>query len=91
MTDTDFRGALLTHLKYTLGKDAEHASLRDWRVALSPVVRDRITAAWFESTRRTYELKHKRVYYLSMEFLIGRLLEDANVNLVYLFMFYSNH
>lgn len=81
MTDTDFRDALLTHLKYTLGKDPEHAHLRDWRVALSHVVRDRITDSWFEATRRTYELKHKRVYYLSMEFLIGRLLEDAIVNL----------
>ncbi len=69
------------HLKYSLGKDAAHASLYDWRMSLSLAIRDRIVDPWFASTRRTYELGKKRVYYLSMEFLIGRLLEDAVVNL----------
>ncbi len=36
---------------------------------------------WFASTRRTWAEDRKRVYYLSMEFLIGRLLEDATINL----------
>ncbi|MEM7710839.1 MAG: glycogen/starch/alpha-glucan phosphorylase, partial [Pseudomonadota bacterium] len=44
-------------------------------------VRDLIVEPWFEATRRTYEAKGKRVYYLSMEFLIGRVLEDATINL----------
>ena len=69
------------HLKYSLGKDAAHASLYDWRMSLSLAIRDRIVDPWFASTRRTYQLEKKRVYYLSMEFLIGRLLEDAVVNL----------
>jgi starch phosphorylase len=69
------------HLKYSLGKDAAHASLYDWRMSLSLAIRDRIVDPWFASTRRTYERQKKRVYYLSMEFLIGRLLEDAAVNL----------
>ncbi len=58
-----------------------HATSYDWRMALSYAVRDRIVERWFASTRATYEGHEKRVYYLSMEFLIGRLLEDAVVNL----------
>jgi starch phosphorylase len=44
-------------------------------------VRDRIVDPWFAATRGPMPGQHKRVYYLSMEFLIGRLLEDAMVNL----------
>jgi glycogen phosphorylase len=82
MTKTHpFRDAVLTHLRYSQGKDPDHASVYDWRVALSLAVRDRIVDRWFEATRATYAAGHKRVYYLSMEFLIGRLLEDAIDNL----------
>jgi glycogen phosphorylase len=81
MTKTHpFRDAVLTHLRYSQGKDPDHASVYDWRVALSLAVRDRIVDRWFGATRATYAVGHKRVYYLSMEFLIGRLLEDAMVN-----------
>ncbi|CAM4091858.1 glycogen/starch/alpha-glucan phosphorylase [Palleronia rufa] len=73
--------AILQHLKYSFGKDAEHATVTDWRLALSYAIRDRIVDPWFASTRATYAQHGKRVYYLSMEFLIGRLLEDATVNL----------
>ena len=77
----DFRDTLLRHLKLSLGKDPEHASLYDWRMALSFSLRDHVVDPWFESTRKTYEARGKRVYYLSMEFLIGRLIEDVAVNL----------
>jgi starch phosphorylase len=77
----DFRKVILRHLTYTLGKDAEHAEVFDWRLALSHAVRDRIVSRWMDATRRTYRADAKRVYYLSMEFLIGRLLEDNIANL----------
>ena len=80
MSDVTLKNAILSHLKYSLGKDADHATVYDWRVALSLATRDRIVDPWFESTRATYRAGAKRVYYLSMEFLIGRLLEDAMVN-----------
>ena len=73
--------AILERLKYSLGKDAAHATVYDWRMALSLAVRERIVDSWFASNRATAESGAKRVYYLSMEFLIGRLLEDAVVNL----------
>ncbi len=75
------RARVTQHLTYTLGKDKSHASLYDWRMAVSYSVRDILIEPWFEATRKTYEAQGKRVYYLSMEFLIGRILEDAMVNL----------
>ena len=81
LTTEGLKADILRHLTFTLGKDADHASLYDWRMALSFAIRDRIVAPWFASTRRTWAEGRKRVYYLSMEFLIGRLLEDATVNL----------
>ncbi len=81
MTTSDLRDGVLRHLKYSLGKDADHAHIYDWRVALSLAIRDRIVDPWFATTKAAYAGRRKRVYYLSMEFLIGRLLEDAIVNL----------
>ncbi|MFB2532574.1 glycogen/starch/alpha-glucan phosphorylase [Paracoccus sp. p3-h83] len=73
--------AIRHHLTFTMGKDEAHASLYDWRMALSFALRDRIVAPWFAATRKAYDNGLKRVYYLSMEFLIGRLIEDAAMNL----------
>uniref|UniRef100_A4WRL9 Alpha-1,4 glucan phosphorylase n=1 Tax=Cereibacter sphaeroides (strain ATCC 17025 / ATH 2.4.3) TaxID=349102 RepID=A4WRL9_CERS5 len=81
LTPNVLKTDVLRHLTFTLGKDAPHASLYDWRMALSYAIRDRIMEPWFASTRRTWEEDRKRVYYLSMEFLIGRILEDATINL----------
>ena len=81
VTPNLLKAEVLRHLTFTLGKDAPNASLYDWRMALSFAIRDRIVEPWFASTRRTWAEDRKRVYYLSMEFLIGRLLEDACVNL----------
>lgn len=77
----DLRDSIHRHLTYTIGKDKSHASTYDWRMAVSCSVRDLIVDSWFAATRRTYEQQGKRVYYLSMEFPIGRILEDAVINL----------
>ena len=81
LTPNLLRDDVARHLNFTLGKDAPNASVYDWRMALSFAIRDRIVEPWFASTRRTWAEDRKRVYYLSMEFLIGRLLEDATINL----------
>ena len=75
------REEILHHITFSMGKDPDHASVYDWRMALSLAIRDRGVAPWFAATRRTWEEGRKRVYYLSMEFLIGRMLEDAAINL----------
>src|SRR5690606_25039266 len=68
-------------LKYRVGKEPSVATRHDWLTASIKVVRDRVVDCWIESTRRAYEKGDKRVYYLSMEFLIGRLMRDAFSNL----------
>ena len=77
----DFKRAILRRLVYSVGKDWEHAMPRDWCVAVILAVRDRLMDRWMTSTRQAYDTDVKRVYYLSMEFLIGRLLEDSMANL----------
>jgi starch phosphorylase len=76
-----FRATILEKLRHGVGKDAEHATERDWFVATALTVRDRVVGDWMDATRRTYREGSKRVYYLSLEFLIGRLLFDALGNL----------
>jgi starch phosphorylase len=75
------RKAILGKLIYSVGKDPDHATRHDWFVALALAVRDRLVDSWMDSTRATYAKDKKRVYYLSLEFLIGRLLADAVHNL----------
>jgi len=45
------------------------------------VVRDRIIDRWIDSTKQAYEQGAKRVYYLSLEFLIGRLMRERGLEL----------
>src|SRR3954465_14356580 len=75
------REAILDKLVYAVGKDPRHATRHDWFVALALAVRDRLVDGWMATTRQVYEGDRKRVYYLSLEFLIGRLLGDALRNL----------
>lgn len=76
-----FRRAIEDKLRYAVGKDPTVASERDWFLATTLAVRDKIVDGWMESTKATRASGRKRVYYLSMEFLIGRLLTDALNNL----------
>jgi len=75
------RRALIAKLAYTVGKDPIVASNHDWFIAAALTVRDRIVDRWFPSTRAIYAERRKRVYYLSLEFLIGRLLGETLNNL----------
>lgn len=68
-------------LRHRVGKDERAAKPHDWYTASVLALRDKIIDAWMESTRRTYDAGSKRVYYLSLEFLIGRLLRDALNNM----------
>jgi glycogen phosphorylase len=68
-------------LRHRVGKDERAALPHDWFTATALTLRDTIIDRWMESTRQTYEDGGKRVYYLSLEFLIGRLLRDALSNM----------
>ncbi|MFV0454147.1 MAG: glycogen/starch/alpha-glucan phosphorylase [Pseudomonas sp.] len=76
-----FRENILRKLTYAIGKDAVHASQLDWYEAVALATRDRMIDRWMDRTREAYRQNGKRVYYLSLEFLIGRLLTDSLSNL----------
>ncbi|HTH17416.1 MAG TPA: glycogen phosphorylase, partial [Magnetospirillum sp.] len=70
------RTSLSSHLLYSVGKDPVNATARDWFVAAAYTVRDRISERWMPTLNRYYDRDQKRVYYMSMEFLIGRTLSN---------------
>ena len=72
---------IIERLTYRIGKNAAAAKSHDWLAASILVIRDRVIDRWIETTRETYEAGGKRVYYLSLEFLIGRLMRDAISNI----------
>ena len=78
---TNLASEILTSLRYRIGKDATVATPHDWLAASISVVRDRVIERWIEATKEAYKDEAKRVYYLSLEFLIGRLMRDAFSNL----------
>ena len=69
------------HLRYSLAKDRFSATDRDRYVALATAVRDRIIERWILTQQRHHRNDVKRVYYLSLEFLMGRLLASNVVNM----------
>ncbi len=69
------------HVRHTQGKDPSVATQRDHLVAVAHMARDRMTDQWTRTSLTYARERPKRVYYLSMEFLLGRLLEDALLNL----------
>lgn len=77
----DFRDAVLAKLTYAVGKDPEHAFEHDWFQAIALAARDQMVDHWMDHTRQIYRSQQKRVYYLSLEFLIGRLLTDSLSNM----------
>jgi starch phosphorylase len=79
--ENELRDAILAKLTYVLGRNKETATDNDWFQATALAVRDRLVDIWMTSRAETKRLKKKRVYYLSREFLVGRLLLDTLTNL----------
>ena len=76
-----FKHAVLTRLRYAVGKDPADAYPHDWFEAVALAARKYQVDGWEETTRAIDRSQRKRVYYLSLEFLIGRLLIDNLSNL----------
>jgi starch phosphorylase len=77
----EIKSAVLAKLTLAVGKDPAAATDLDWFVAAALTVRDRITHRWLTTERASRGKGRKRVYYLSLEFLIGRLFDDVLGNL----------
>jgi starch phosphorylase len=77
----ELEARILGALRHRIGKTERAAKPHDWYNAAVLALRDDIIDRWFDSTSSAHEAGAKRVYYLSLEFLIGRLLRDALSNL----------
>src|SRR5215475_3718031 len=77
----EIKRAVLAKLALELGKDASVATDRDWFVAAALTIRDRTVHRWLAVNRASHAQGRKHVYYLSLEFLIGRLFADVVENL----------
>jgi starch phosphorylase len=73
--------AFADHLQYSQGKDEHTATALDRYFAVAYAVRDRLTRRWIPTQQAYYKHDAKRVYYLSLEFLMGRALENNLLNL----------
>lgn len=69
------------HLHYTLVKDRNVSTPRDYYFALANTVRDHLTSRWIRTQQHYYEKDPKRVYYLSLEYYMGRSLTNTMINL----------
>jgi glycogen phosphorylase len=77
----EIKGAILAKLRLAIGKEAGMANRHDWYKAAALALRDRIVHHWLTAEKQSYDAGRKRVYYLSLEFLIGRLFTDALNNM----------
>jgi glycogen phosphorylase len=77
----ELKSAVLAHLALSVGKNPSHATDRDWFVAAALTIRDRLVHRWLDVDRAEHGAGSKRVYYLSLEFLVGRLFSDVLCNL----------
>lgn len=81
MSAEDLRARILSKLAYSVGKDVASAREHDWLTAAILAVRDGIIDGWAHTIHEAKRSGRKRVYYLSLEFLIGRLFKDALGNM----------
>ncbi|KAK2539032.1 Pygl [Columba guinea] len=77
----DLKRGFNRHLHFTLVKDRNVATPRDYYFALAHTVRDHLVGRWIRTQQYYYEKDPKRIYYLSLEFYMGRTLQNTMINL----------
>ncbi|OQW93964.1 MAG: glycogen phosphorylase [Beggiatoa sp. IS2] len=80
-TAVAIRQGIENHLNYTVGKDATIATDRDWFNVVAHTLRDRLVERWRKTMSNYYQQDVKRIYYLSLEFLIGRSLKNSMLSM----------
>ena len=77
----DVKRAVINYLVHAVGKDPAYATPHDWFYALAFMVRGVLSERYINTTRQRYGKNVKRVYYLSMEYLVGRSLTKNLIDL----------
>jgi starch phosphorylase len=80
-TSADIAQDFAEHLKYSLDADVYHATAEGRYTALAYAIRDRIIHQWDLSRKTQRATNSKRVYYLSLEFLMGRAMTNNIINM----------
>jgi len=75
------RNSMEAHLTYSISKYSALATTHDWYEIAARTARDRMAERWMETMQTYYRDDPKRVYYLSLEFLVGRTFSNAALNL----------
>ncbi|XP_050424403.1 glycogen phosphorylase isoform X2 [Adelges cooleyi] len=78
---TSLKKSFNRHLHFTLVKDRNVATVRDYFFALAYMVRDNLTSRWIRTQQHYHETDPKRIYYMSLEYLVGRSLQNTMINL----------
>ncbi|RKX34418.1 MAG: glycogen phosphorylase [Verrucomicrobia bacterium] len=76
----DIKTSIKNHLRYSLARDPHTATMRDWWLSTSMAVRDRIIERMIGTQGVHHDQNVRRVYYLSLEYLMGRLLVSNLLN-----------
>ena len=79
-TSEGMKKAILWHLETSLARVRTTATKRDWWVATALAIRDHVMPRFIATMNKQYENDARRVYYFSLEYLVGRLTEDMMVN-----------
>ncbi|HDR1580945.1 TPA: glycogen/starch/alpha-glucan phosphorylase [Pasteurella multocida] len=77
ITVDSLKKSIVYKLIFSIGRSPKEASQRDWLNATLYAVRDFVTEGWITTARQSRSEETRRVYYLSMEFLIGRTLSNT--------------
>jgi starch phosphorylase len=81
MDRDSIKRSFASHIEYTLAKDEYSVTQRDFYQAIALSVRDRLADRWNKTQQQAFRTAERRVYYLSLEYLIGRVFDDAMLSL----------
>ncbi len=77
---TQLKESISHNLLSFLGRDPQRGGNRDLYKSLAYTLRDQLIEKWIQTQKNYYDQRQKRLYYLSMEFLVGRSLGNALIN-----------